>query len=127
MPIDLFAVSFRERGAEEPVVFLQDGRVAAVAQPMKEHGGTLDVGEEKGHRPGRQSRHVRPPGGARGAPAISDVRRGLPAFLEGQSLRCGRPPQRHCEMPRIIGPQHQPIRGAGGGDRGIDKSNVIPP
>jgi len=43
--------------------------MAALTGPeaLEERGGPLDVGEEEGDRPGRQNRHVRPPGGASGA------------------------------------------------------------
>jgi hypothetical protein len=61
LSVDLLTVPFIERSAEQAAVFLQNLHVPAVAEALEERSGTLDVGEEEGDRPGRQSSHERPP------------------------------------------------------------------
>jgi hypothetical protein len=42
-------------------VIVQDLRVPTIAEALEERGGSLDVGEEEGDRPARQSEREWPP------------------------------------------------------------------
>jgi hypothetical protein len=53
----------------------------AIAKTLEKRGGTLDVGEEEGDRPGRQAGHLRPHNGFRQTTRFGDVLRVSLPFL----------------------------------------------
>jgi hypothetical protein len=79
--VDLFAVSFGERLAQQSTMLLEDFRIPAVAEALEKHGGPFDVGKEESYRSGRQVFQKRLPR-YRARSIRGDVRRAAAALLE---------------------------------------------
>ena len=56
--VDLGPIVLRERRPEDPVMFGQQAAVT-VAEGLEEGGGSLDIGEQEGDGPSRETTHRR--------------------------------------------------------------------
>ena len=61
LAVHFLTAVFLDGGPEESAVLFQDFRIPPVAKALEQLGGPLDVGEEKGDRPGHQAGHEPPP------------------------------------------------------------------